>query len=59
MTDREDKSDRRVGEALSSQGDTAGDDHLDPELVARLEAWFSGPATGFPAPAAEPSAPSP
>jgi len=57
MSDRGDQSDRRAGEALASQRESRADDDMDPALVARLEAWFSGPATSFPPPAGETATP--
>lgn len=54
MSDSADQKNRRVGERIASSDSKSSMEDIDPALMARLEAWFAGPATGFPPPASEP-----
>lgn len=53
MTDGADKKHRTTGEEQGGRRDADASDAIDPAMIERLEAWFAGPATGFPPPAAE------
>lgn len=51
MAEGADKNHRAAGEGQRDQQGPDSSDAIDPALIERLEAWFAGPATGFPPPA--------